>query len=95
MQFRDRRTLVIELLFPIFLIVAGLALATIQFFKDGVPRVMSPSIFPTPTPTSYNLNGLVPDATGDISSFMNLILSDTDIYENIENFNIDTTSNDF
>lgn len=46
MQFRQPRTLMIEMFFPIVLIVAGLALSKIAVIKTGVPREMSPSIFP-------------------------------------------------
>lgn len=47
MQRRDTKTLAIDTIFPILLIIVGLALSTISFFKDGVPREMSPFIFPT------------------------------------------------
>jgi hypothetical protein len=45
MQVRDRKTLGIDTLFPILLIIIGLALATIAIFKNGVSRDMSPSIY--------------------------------------------------
>jgi len=46
MQIRDKKTLTIDTIFPIILILAGLALATISIFKNGVPREMSPYIYP-------------------------------------------------
>jgi hypothetical protein len=54
LQIRDPRTLVIELLFPIGFIFGGLGLATIKFLKDGHPRLLSPTIFPEPSPLYYN-----------------------------------------
>jgi len=39
------KTLGIDTVFPILLIIVGLALATITIFKDGVAREMSPHIF--------------------------------------------------
>ena len=45
MQIRDKKTLTIDTIFPIILIMAGLALSTIAFFTNGVGREMSPSIY--------------------------------------------------
>ena len=45
MQVRDMKTLGIDTLFPIFLIIVGISLATIVIFKNGVRREMSPSIY--------------------------------------------------
>jgi len=45
MQIRDKKTLGIDTLFPILLIIVGLALATISLFKDGTPRIMNPSLY--------------------------------------------------
>lgn len=45
MQRRDKKTLAIDTLFPVFLIIVGLALSTISFFKEGAPRIMSPFIY--------------------------------------------------
>lgn len=42
LQIRDPRTLVIEIVFPIIFIFAGLGLATLKFIKDGHPRLLSP-----------------------------------------------------
>jgi len=46
MQVRDRKTLGIDTIFPILLIIIGLALATINFIKDGPAREMTPFIYP-------------------------------------------------
>lgn len=46
MQIRDKKTLLIFTLFPIILIFAGLALATIQVIKSGVVTEMNPFIYP-------------------------------------------------
>ena len=35
-------------------IFAGLGLATIKFLRDGHPRLLSPTIFPSPNPLIYN-----------------------------------------
>jgi hypothetical protein len=42
------------MLFPIIFIFAGLALATVKPIKPGVPRPLSPSIFPTPSHLYFN-----------------------------------------
>lgn len=54
LQIRDPRTLIIEVVFPIVFIFSGLGLATIKFLKDGHPRLLSPTIFPSPNPLYYN-----------------------------------------
>ena len=54
LQIRDPRTLIIEVVFPIVFIFSGLGLATIKFLKDGHPRLMSPTVFPSPNPMYYN-----------------------------------------
>ena len=41
-QYRDKRTIVIEQLFPIFFIFVGFALGTIKIFRDGEPRILTP-----------------------------------------------------
>ena len=46
MMLRDKKTLSIDTIFPIILIIAGLALSTVAVIKDGVQREMSPFIFP-------------------------------------------------
>jgi len=57
MQIRDKKTLGIDTIFPIVLIIVGLALATVSIFKDGVPRLMSPYIFnQVPMKLIYNTN---------------------------------------
>ncbi len=53
-QVRDPRTLIIEMMFPIIFIFAGLALATVKPIKPGVPRPLSPSIFPEPSHLYFN-----------------------------------------
>ena len=63
MQVRDKKTLSIDTIFPIFLILAGLALSTIAFFKDGVARLENPFLYPAPlnlywNKNSYSLNEL-------------------------------------
>lgn len=45
MQVRDRKTLAIDTIFPVLLIIVGLALATVSFFKNGVPREMTPFLY--------------------------------------------------
>jgi hypothetical protein len=53
MQVRDKKTLGIDTIFPILLIVAGLALSTVAVIKNGQSREMSPAIYPAPV-TMYN-----------------------------------------
>jgi hypothetical protein len=58
----------IELFFPIFFIFAGLALSTIKFLRDGHPRSLSPTIFPSPNQLYYNTPVALGD--GDPNSFV-------------------------
>lgn len=53
-QVRDMKTLAIDTVFPVLLIICGLALATIAIFKNGEARLMSPFILPGPDPMFYN-----------------------------------------
>jgi hypothetical protein len=54
MQFRDRKTLIIDLFFPNILIIMGLLLSTITIFTDGVPRNLSPDDLFESNPIYYN-----------------------------------------
>lgn len=69
LQIRDSRTLVIELVFPIIFIFAGLALSNIKFLKDGHPRVLSPTQFPQPNLLYYN-NPVI-EGAGKSEDFVN------------------------
>lgn len=74
MQIRDKKTLTIDTIFPIILILAGLALATISIFKDGVPREMSPYIYPEESlQLFYNQDSafIDDDGTNTIENIMN------------------------
>jgi hypothetical protein len=53
-QVRDPRTLVIEMLFPIIFIFAGLALATRKPIMPGIPRVLTPTMLPSPSHLVFN-----------------------------------------
>ena len=53
-QVRDPRTLVIEMLFPIIFIFAGLALATRKPIMPGVPRLLTPTMLPSPSHLVFN-----------------------------------------
>jgi len=46
MQLRNRMTLFVEQIFPIFLIIAGLGFATIAIFEPATLRSMKPALFP-------------------------------------------------
>ena len=57
MQIRDGKTLAVDTLFPIALIILGMYLATIVLLKSGVPRDMQPTaIYPDPIELFYNTN---------------------------------------
>jgi hypothetical protein len=56
MQVRDKKTLGIDTIFPIWLIVAGLALSTVAVIRDGRSRSMSPAIYPAPVTMFDNLD---------------------------------------
>lgn len=55
-QVRDMKTLFIDTLFPVALIISGVGLATVAIFPPGVPVSMSPALFPAPLTTYNNLN---------------------------------------
>jgi len=44
MQIRDKKSLAVDTLFPIFLILIGLKLATVAFISNQNPRLMSPEL---------------------------------------------------
>lgn len=55
MQIRDTKTLLVDTIFPIALIILGMYLATIQVIKSGQAREMSvQSIYPSPIKFFYN-----------------------------------------
>jgi len=52
---RDKKTFIIDLLFPVLLIGVGLYLSTVDFLPDNSPaRVLNPRGFPGPRPLIYN-----------------------------------------
>ena len=55
MQVRDKKTLGIDTVFPILLVIIGLALSTVTVFKPGVARLMSPYIYYNEPATPLNL----------------------------------------
>jgi hypothetical protein len=70
MQVRDKKTLSIDTIFPIFLIIAGLALSTINFIKDSPPREMSPFVMQENLNVIWNTNSnFITDST-TIQDFM-------------------------
>lgn len=60
MQLRDQKTLLIDVLFPIILILVGLALATIAIFTRGPDRDLTMSVLYPDVPNTfvYNENAL-------------------------------------
>jgi hypothetical protein len=71
MQVRDRKTLAIDTIFPVLLIIIGLALSTISFIKPGPSRLMTPFLYPAPLQMYYNKNSAgITAASGDIDTFM-------------------------
>lgn len=86
MQVRDMKTLVVDTIFPVTLIIFGMYLATVQVIKNGQSREMSVSgIYPAPINFIYNENspnkGL---GSGDFGSFIqdNVVDQDTDSFKN-------------
>jgi len=87
MQIRDTKTLMVDTIFPIALIILGMYLATIQIIKSGQAREMSvQSIYPSPikflynteSPSNSNLN-----SNNAVTSFIEygLIKQDTTTFE--------------
>jgi len=56
MQIRDMKTLFIDTLFPVAVVIAGVGLATVAIFPQGVRVAMTPALFPAPLSTYSNLN---------------------------------------
>jgi hypothetical protein len=46
MQVRDRKSLAVDILFPIFLILIGLKLATVAFIAKQGSKLMTPELLP-------------------------------------------------
>jgi len=55
-QIRDKKTLGIDIFFPVILIITGLALSTVSIFKNGEARTMNPNIYPQPNNVYSNAN---------------------------------------
>lgn len=73
MQIRDRKTLAIDMVFPVLLIMAGLVLSTISFFKNGESRVMTPFMYADNLELVFNENSKLLSATdkdNNIKDFM-------------------------
>jgi len=83
-QIRDKKTLGIDTVFPIILIIVGLALSTIKTFKDGQARTMSPNIYPQPNSGYSNENSLYLESS-DISDFMSNYLYVNDSFNTYVN----------
>jgi hypothetical protein len=54
MQIRDKKTMAIDTIFPIILILIGLWLATLSIYHDGAPRTVCPEAIYPPTTIYYN-----------------------------------------
>lgn len=49
MQIRDQKILVVEVLFPVLMIILGMYLATIEILSSGGPLILNvPNIYPNP-----------------------------------------------
>lgn len=72
MQIRDKKTLGIDTIFPLILIVVGLWLATIAVIKNETSRLMTPALLPNNT-FFYNNNTdqTYYTKTANIVQFMN------------------------
>lgn len=67
MQLRDTKTLAIDLLFPIALIVAGLALATIAIFSAGPDRNLAPNVLYPGIPNKFYVNENAGEAAANVN----------------------------
>lgn len=54
MQIRDKKSLCIDLVFPLLLILVGLFLATTNFYSESVSMEMTPKVYPQPVGMSEN-----------------------------------------
>lgn len=53
MQIRDQKILVVEILFPVLMIILGMYLATIQILKSGQPLSLDVANIYPPNPQSF------------------------------------------
>ena len=88
MQLRDKKTLFIDIVFPILLIIVGLELATIAVIKAGPDRPLMPNDLYKPYDISnkFYINSKSSNAdlkTDDISTFVqdHMINLDTDMFK--------------
>jgi len=74
-QVRDKKTLGIDTVFPVLLIMAGLALSTVAVIKDGQARSMNPAtIYPAPVSIINNKDSVYCNAgTGKTEAIPNFI----------------------
>jgi len=82
-QFRDRKTLIIDMFFPNILIIIGFLISKFTLFKDGVPRNLSPDLLFESNPIYYNT--ISSNLSGsEISDFMNnyVISSNSSFFKN-------------
>jgi hypothetical protein len=96
---RDKKTLGIDTVFPVLLIVAGLALSTVAVIKDGQTRVMNPaSIYPQPLEIINNQDSIycnpTTGKTATIPTFIdeNIIIPNGDGYSWASNYTINFDS---
>mmetsp|Transcript_30475 Transcript_30475/g.46693 ORF Transcript_30475/g.46693 Transcript_30475/m.46693 type:complete len:328 (+) Transcript_30475:2074-3057(+) len=100
MQVRDKKTLSIDCIFPIILIIAGLALSTIAVIKDGVNREMSPFIFPPNTGDQYgvlyNKNSKFMTKESDVSDFFSTSWEglNASAFTTLDTFDIDISTDE-
>lgn len=98
-QVRDKKTLGIDTVFPVLLIVAGLALSTVAVIKDGQSREMNPvAIYPQPLDILNNQDSVYCNpTTGKITTIPtfideNIIAPNGDGYSWASNYTINFAS---
>jgi hypothetical protein len=62
MQIRDKKSLGIDLLFPIILVLLGLKIGTIAVIKNQTEKLMSPNLLPFNTFYYNNGSSIIQDS---------------------------------
>jgi hypothetical protein len=63
------------MLFPIIFIFAGLVLATMKPIQPGIPRVLTPTMLPSPSHLAFNK--IIPGGLETKSDFMDFSFKET------------------
>lgn len=72
---RDRAGLVCEVIVPFIMVLVGCSITKINLTKESTPRLLTPSLYPSPQRILLNKDNVINSGIGDISPetlFLNL-----------------------